>query len=89
MRRSLISVLLLATTAAAVAISAVGCGFGRADDTGLPISGQSWGWVCPSGDAPAGDAGCLSRDAGPVDDAGPSADGGADGALPSSELRRL
>jgi hypothetical protein len=77
MRRSLISVLLLATTAAAVAISAVGCGFGRADDTGLPIPGQSWGWVCPSGETP-GDAGCPSADSGTFGDGGPSADTGAD-----------
>jgi len=84
MRRSLISVLLLATTAAAVAISAVGCGFGRADDTGLPIPGQYWGWICPGGEAPVGDAGCPSADAGRDADAGPSADAGADDALASS-----
>jgi len=52
MRRFVIG-LLLAVTAAV----AVGCGFGRADDTGQPIPGQYWGWVCPSGDAPDGDAG--------------------------------
>jgi hypothetical protein len=70
--RSVIGLLL--TTAALAA----GCGFGRADDTGLPIPGQYWGWVCPSGDAPDGDAGCPSADGGASDangDAGAPADG--------------
>jgi len=60
---------------AAAATAAAGCGFGRADDTGRPIPGQYWGWVCPSGDAPIGDAGCRSADGGasaPAD--GPPAD---------------
>jgi outer membrane lipopolysaccharide assembly protein LptE/RlpB len=72
MRRLVIWLLLASAT-----VAAAGCGFGRADDTGLPIPGQYWGWVCPSGDAPDGDAGC------------PSPDGGTQDALPSLELRRL
>ena len=73
MRRSVIC-LLLATAASAAA----GCGFGRADDTGRPIPGQYWGWVCPNGDAPDGDAGCPPADGGAGDareDAGRPADG--------------
>ena len=89
MRRSLISIVLLSTVAVAVATTAVGCGFGRADDTGLPIPGQYWGWICPSGEAPVGDAGCPSADAGRAADAGPPADAAADGALPSLQLRRF
>ena len=65
MRRSVICLLLV--TAAVVAITAAGCGFGRADDTGLPIPGHYWGWVCPNGDAPDGDAGCPSADGGTSD----------------------
>jgi hypothetical protein len=78
MRRSTISLLLLATAAATAAITAAGCGFGRADDTGLPVPGHHWGWVCPSGDAPDGDAGCPSAEAGASDapgDGGTLADG--------------
>ena len=63
---------------ATVPIAVAGCGFGRADDTGLPIPGQYWGWVCPSGDAPDGDAGCPSADSDASDataDAGAPADG--------------
>jgi hypothetical protein len=74
MRRSVIWLLL----ATAAAITAAGCGFGRADDTGSPIPGQYWGWVCPNGDAPVGDAGCPSADGGASDatgDAGALADG--------------
>ena len=78
MRRSLISLLLLATAAATVAITAVGCGFGRADDTGRPIPGRYWGWVCPGGETPDGDAGCPSGDAGRVADGALPADGGTD-----------
>ena len=89
MRRSLNSLLLLATAAAAVAITALGCGFGRADDTGLPIPGQYWGWVCPNGETPDGDAGCPFADAGRVADGGLPADGGTDDGLPSLELRRF
>ena len=73
MRRLVICLLL-----AAAATAAVGCGFGRADDTGRPIPGQYWGWVCPSGDAPDGDAGCPSAEGGAEDpngDAGAPADG--------------
>jgi hypothetical protein len=77
MRRSFIRLLLLVVTAVTAAIAGAGCGFGRADDTGLPIPGQYWGWVCPSGDAP-GDAGCPSADSGTFGDGGPSADTGAD-----------
>ena len=62
MRRSMICMLLLLATAA-LTITTGGCGFGRADDTGRPIPGQHWRWVCPSGDAPDGDAGCPSADA--------------------------
>ena len=84
MRRSVTCLLLLATAVAG--ITAAGCGFGRADDTGRPIPGQYWGWVCPSGDAPDGDAGCPSTDGGPggsnadaIIDAGVPADGPAGG----------
>jgi hypothetical protein len=77
MRRSFICLLLLATAAVTVATTAVGCGFGRADDTGLPIPGQHWGWVCPSGETP-GDAGCPSADSGAFGDGRPSVDAGAD-----------
>jgi hypothetical protein len=79
MRRSVIWLLL----ATAAGLTALGCGFGRADDTGVPIPGQYWGWVCPGGGAPDGDAGCKSPDA------GRAVDGGAQDALASSELRRL
>ena len=89
MPRSVTCLLLLAVAAATVALTTAGCGFGRADDTGLPIPGQDWGWVCPSGDAPDGDAGCPSADAGPAANGGPSADAGIDDALPSLQLRRL
>jgi hypothetical protein len=74
MRRSVIY-LLLATAASAAA----GCGFGRADDTGRPIPGQYWGWVCPNGDAPDGDAGCPSADGG-IQDANDDTNGDAAGA---------
>ena len=83
MRRLGTCLLLLAMAAATGAITAAGCGFGRADDTGQPIPGQYWGWGCPNGDAPDGDAGCPSTDG------GPAGDGGMDDALPSLELRRL
>jgi hypothetical protein len=76
MRRSVTCLLLLATAAATVAITAAGCGFGRSDDTGLPIPGQYWGWACPSGDAPDGDAGCPAADGG-ARDGGAPADGPA------------
>ena len=93
MRREPNCLLLLATATVAVAITvavtAVGCGFGRADDTGLPIPGQYSGWVCPTGETPVSDAGCPAADAGRVADGGLPADGGTDGALPSSELRRF
>ena len=77
MRRSVTCLLLLATAATA-AITAAGCGFGRADDTGPAIPGQYWGWVCPSGDAPDGDAGCPLVDGSAIEghgDAGAAADG--------------
>jgi hypothetical protein len=76
MRRSIISLFLLATIAATAAITTAGCGFGRADDTGLPVPGHYWGWVCPSGDAPHADAGCPAADGGARDGAAP-ADGPA------------
>ncbi len=75
MRRSLVRLLLVT-----VAVTAAGCGFGRADDTGVPIPGRYWGWVCPTGGAPDGDAGCPSADAGASDaasDAGSPGDGAA------------
>ena len=62
--RRALALLLLAASAA------VGCGFGLADDTGKPVPGQYWPWVCADGGAP-GDAGCGPADAGP----GPPADG--------------
>jgi len=37
------------------------CGFELADDTGKPIPGQHWPWVCPDG-GPAGDGGCSVSD---------------------------
>ena len=80
MRRSLVSLLLLllATAAATVAITAVGCGFGRADDTGRPIPGRYWGWVCPGGETPDDDAGCPSADSGAFGEGRPPVDAGAD-----------
>ncbi|HLK90433.1 MAG TPA: hypothetical protein VKZ18_11095 [Polyangia bacterium] len=57
MRRALAALLLAASIAAA------GCGFGLADDTGKPIPGQYWPWVCADGAAPSGDAGCAPPDA--------------------------
>jgi len=73
MRRSAICLAL-----AALAITAAGCGFGRADDTGRPIPGHYWGWVCPNGDAPQGDAGCPPADTGTDRaDAAGAPDGGA------------
>ena len=59
MPRLLVALALLAALAGAL----VGCGFGRADDTGRPIPGPSWGWICPDGTTP-GDAGCPPADAG-------------------------
>jgi hypothetical protein len=79
MRRSVIC-LLLATAASAAA--AAGCGFGRADDTGRPIPGQYWGWVCPNGDAPDGDAGCPVADGGT---GGADVDGGAPADGPAAD----
>jgi hypothetical protein len=66
LRRAL-AVLLLGAS-----LAAVGCGFGLAHDTGQPIPGQYWPWVCADGGA-AGDAGCGPADAGPS-----PPDGGAD-----------
>ena len=77
MRRSFICLLLLAITATTAAIVGAGCGFGRADDTGQPIPGPYWGWVCPNGEKP-GDAGCLPADSGAFGDGRPSAEAGAD-----------
>ena len=71
-RRLLLALALAATIAAA----AVGCGFGRADDSGRPIPGQYWGWACPDGGPANADAGCLPADAGAGDAAidGPGRD---------------
>jgi hypothetical protein len=59
-------VALLLTAAGALAVVGAGCGFGLADDTGAPIPGHRWGWVCADGGA-AGDAGCPPEDAGAND----------------------
>jgi hypothetical protein len=57
-------------------VTAAGCGFGLADDTGKPIPGQYWRWVCADGNPPQGDAGCLPVDAAASDaDAGVPSDG--------------
>jgi hypothetical protein len=60
----------LVTFVVLVFADGAGCGFGLADDTGKPIPGQHWPWVCADGGA-AGDAGCPASDAG----AEPDADG--------------
>jgi hypothetical protein len=60
MRRSLLAL----TLAAPLAALPVGCGFGRADDSGKPIPGPHWGWACPDGAATNADAGCPPTDAG-------------------------
>ncbi len=46
--------------AAAVALTASGCGFGVADDSGKAIPADYWKWACPDGGAPAPDAGCKA-----------------------------
>jgi hypothetical protein len=48
--RHVVVVLGFLVTLAAVA---VGCGFGRADDTGRPIPGNYWGWTTPDAGADA------------------------------------
>jgi hypothetical protein len=58
--RRFVLALALGATAAATAI---GCGFGRANDTGKPIPGQYWGWACADGGAPDGPGGCVGADA--------------------------
>jgi hypothetical protein len=64
MRRSWIRLALVVALGAA----AVGCGFGFANDTGVPIpSIDYWGWQCADGGAPDPDAGCPA----PPQDAGP------------------
>jgi hypothetical protein len=52
--------LLLALALTAITAAALGCGFGRADDSGKPIPGQYWGWACPDGGAAHADAGCSA-----------------------------
>ncbi len=47
-----------------LALAALGCGFGLADDTGKPIPSDYWKWTCPDGGRPAPDAGCPRQDAG-------------------------
>jgi hypothetical protein len=59
-----------------LAAFAIGCGFGLADDTGKPIPGPYWPWICADGSTPDGDAGCPPIDAG-ADSATP-ADGAAE-----------
>jgi hypothetical protein len=68
--RRLVTILVVTALAGA---AVEGCGFGLADDTGRPIPGQYWGWVCASGEPPDGDAGCPPTDAGA--DAGVGTDG--------------
>ncbi len=53
MRLRLLASLLLALLGTVPA-----CGSGLAGDTGQPIPGQWWPWVCPDGGL-APDAGCL------------------------------
>jgi hypothetical protein len=55
---------LLAFLALLTSWTALGCGFGLADDTGQPIPSDYWKWSCPDGSAPSADAGCPSVDAG-------------------------
>jgi hypothetical protein len=64
--------------AAAAAVTAIGCGFGLADDSGKPIPRQYWGWACPDGGAPDGPGGCVGTD-GTVSDAGDAAGVNGDG----------
>jgi len=42
---------------AALGLSA--CGLGTYSDTGGPLPGQWWPWVCPDGGTPDPDAGCV------------------------------
>jgi hypothetical protein len=58
---------LLALVLAAAGGAALGCGFGRADDSGKPIPGQYWGWACPDGGKASADGGCFAADAGAGD----------------------
>jgi len=52
----------------ALTLALGGCGFGFANDTGVPIpSLDYWGWQCADGGAPDPDAGCPA----PAQDAGP------------------
>jgi hypothetical protein len=57
MRRIVLLIFTVLVAGAAIA----SCGFQLADDTGRPIPGQYWRWVCADG-APAGDGGCASLD---------------------------
>lgn len=59
-RRLLVALIL----AASIVPVAVGCGFGRADDSGKPIPGRYWRWACPDGGAPDAAGGCSIPDAG-------------------------
>jgi len=69
--------LLALTLASPLAAAAVGCGFGRADDSGKPIPGPYWGWACPDGGAPDAAGGCHLGDGGadPRNDAGDASAG--------------
>jgi hypothetical protein len=55
----------LIVTAVVSGAAIASCGFQLADDTGKPIPGQYWPWVCADGATP-GDAGCAP-DAGSAD----------------------
>jgi len=70
--------LLALTLASPLAAAAVGCGFGRADDSGKPIPGPYWGWACPDGGAPDAAGGCPIADAG-VDTPNDAGDARGDG----------
>jgi hypothetical protein len=57
MRRIVFMLGLMVVAGAAI----VSCGFELANDTGKPIPGQYWPWVCADG-GPAGDGGCPAGD---------------------------
>ena len=69
--RRLPFVLLLATILS-LPVGAAGCGFGIGDDSGQPVPGQWWPWVCADGGGAVPDGGCLQDcgDGGVLNDAG-------------------